>query len=229
MDGHPGRRIVGGASAGPDADHLAGDHDRRARFREQGRGFPWAWDEEVAAGEAHLPERQSARLAAACQVAADALAEEVLRRDVLTVAGPARGLSGVSDAKVVVAQGAARQEQRVPQAQLGVPPQARVLLREPGQRVSPQEPQAREPQPERVLRAQASPPQVQEHGRPVEQLNAQGQQASRPLADAPAMLGEQQEPPGARDGAQPLSPLLLSRHVRLPRRFRRSLHLAGDA
>ncbi|HEV2102030.1 MAG TPA: hypothetical protein VGR58_04550 [Candidatus Acidoferrum sp.] len=81
---------------------------------------------------------------------------------------------------------------------------------------------------ERVLQAQASPPQVQEHGRPVEQLKAQGQQASRPLADAPARRGEQQEPPGAWDAAQPLSPLLLSRHARLPQRFRHSLHPAGD-
>lgn len=117
MDGHLARRIVGGASAGPDADHLAGDHDRRARYRAQGRGFPWAWDEEVAADEARLPERQSARPAAACPVAADALAEEVLRRDVPTVAGPARGSWGGSDAKAVVAQGVARQEQRALQAQ----------------------------------------------------------------------------------------------------------------
>src|SRR5689334_21509546 len=105
MDGHLARRIVGGASAGPDADHLVGDHDRRARFREQGRGFPWAWDEEVVVGEARLPERQSVRPVAVCPVAADALAAELLRRDVLTVAGPARGSSGASDAKVVVEQG----------------------------------------------------------------------------------------------------------------------------
>ena len=229
MDGHLARRIVGGASAGPDADHLAGDHDRRARFQEQGRGFPWAWGEEVAGDEARLPERQGARPAAACQAAADALAEEVLRRDVLMVAGPAHGSSDALDAKVVVARDAARQEQRALRAQPGVPPLGRVLPREPGQRASPREPQAQETRPERVLRAQASPPQVQEHGRPVEQLNAQGQQASRPLADAPAKLGEQQEPPGARDGAQPLSPPLLSRRARLRQRFRHSLHLAGDA
>src|SRR5690242_6981796 len=104
MDGHPARRIVGGASAGPDAGHLADDHDRPARFLEQGRGFPWAWDEEVVVDEARLPERQSVRPAAVCQAAADALAEEVHRRDVLTVAGPARGSSGASDAKVVAAQ-----------------------------------------------------------------------------------------------------------------------------
>ncbi|HEV2102029.1 MAG TPA: hypothetical protein VGR58_04545 [Candidatus Acidoferrum sp.] len=141
MDGHLARRIVGGASAGPDADHLAGDHDRRARFREPGRGFPWAWDEEVAADEARLPERQSARLAAVCPVAADALAE-VLRQDVPRAVGPERGWSDASGAKAVVAQGAARQEQRVRRAQMGAPPLVRALLREPGQRASPPEPLA---------------------------------------------------------------------------------------
>ena len=229
MDDHPGRRIVGGASAGPDAGHLADDHDRPARFLEQGRGFPWAWDEEVVVDEARLPERQSARPAAAYQFAADALAEEVHRRDVPRAVGRERVWLGAPDAKVVVAQGAARQEQRALQAQMGVPPLGWVLRRELGQRVSPQEPQVQELQPERVLQAQASPPQAQEHGRPVEQPNAQGQQASRPLADAPAMPGEQQEPPGARDGARPLLPLLLSLRARLPRRFPHSLHLAGDA
>jgi len=67
-----------GASAGPDAGHSAGDHGRPEQFRELARGFPWAWGEEVVAGAAHLPVRQSARLAAASPVAADAIAEVVL-------------------------------------------------------------------------------------------------------------------------------------------------------
>ena len=108
MDVHLDRRIVAGASAGPDAGHWDDDHGRRARFRELGRGFRWAWDEEVAVGAAHLPERQSARPAAACPVAEDAIAEAALRRDVPRVVGPERASSDALDAKVVVAQGAAR-------------------------------------------------------------------------------------------------------------------------
>ena len=229
MDGHPARRIVEGAWAGPDADHLAGDRDHQARFRELGRDFPWAWDEEVAADEARLPERQSARLAAACPVGADALAEAALRRDVPRAVGPERGWWDASDAKVVVALDAARQVQRVLLAQMGVPPLAPVLPREPGQRVSPQERQARETRRELVLLAQASRPQAQEDVRQAEQLMAQGQQASRPLADVPALPEEQLEPLAAPDVARPPSPRLLSRPARLPRRFRHWLHPAGDA
>lgn len=111
MDGHPGRRIVAGASAGRDAGHSGDDRGRRARFREPVHGFPWAWDEEVVAGGARLPENQSARLAAACLVVADALADAVLRRDVPWVAGPERALWDALDAKAVAGQGAARLEQ----------------------------------------------------------------------------------------------------------------------
>jgi hypothetical protein len=69
-------------------------------------------------GAAHLPERQSARPAAACPVAEDAIAEAALRRDVPRVVGPERASSDALDAKVVVAQGAARWEQLM---QMGVP------------------------------------------------------------------------------------------------------------
>jgi hypothetical protein len=116
------RRIVAGASAGRDADHWADDHDHRARFREPGRGFRWAWDEEVVAGAARLPEHQSERLAAGCLVGADAIAEAVLRRDVPQAVGPEHAWSDALDAKVVVAQGAARWEQRAWQGQRDVLP-----------------------------------------------------------------------------------------------------------
>jgi hypothetical protein len=83
-----------GASAGPDAGHSAGDRGHPEQFRELARGFPWAWGEEVVAGAAHLPARQSARLAVASLVVADAIAEVVLRRGVPQAAGPERGSWG---------------------------------------------------------------------------------------------------------------------------------------
>jgi len=79
-----------GASAGPDAGRSAGGRGLPAQFRELARGFPWAWDEEVVAGAAHLPARQNARLAVANPVAADAIAMEVLHRGVPQAAGPER-------------------------------------------------------------------------------------------------------------------------------------------
>jgi len=84
----PVLQTVAGALVGPDAGRSAGDHGRPAQFREPARGFPWAWGEEVVAGAAHLPARQSARLAVASPVAADAIAMEVLRRGVPQAAGP---------------------------------------------------------------------------------------------------------------------------------------------
>jgi len=118
MDGHPDRPIVAGALAGPDAAHLDDDLGRQVQFRELAHGFQWAWDEEVVAGAAHLPTHRSARLAAAYPVAADALAKAVLRRDVPRAVGPEYASSDALDAKVVVAQDAARWEQRARQAQL---------------------------------------------------------------------------------------------------------------
>jgi hypothetical protein len=90
MDVHPARRIVAGASAGRDAGHWDDDHDHRARFRELVHGFPWAWDEGVAAGAGQLRKLQDARLAAGCLVAVDAIGEGVLRQDVLRDVGPER-------------------------------------------------------------------------------------------------------------------------------------------
>jgi hypothetical protein len=121
MDGHPGRRIAAGAWVGRDADRWAGDHGLRARFRELGRGFPWALNEEVAAGAAQLRKRRGALLAAACLVAVDAIADAVLRRDVRRAAGPERASSDALDARVVVEQGAERWEQLARQEQLGAP------------------------------------------------------------------------------------------------------------
>jgi len=95
MDVHPGRRIVADASVDRDAGHLDGDPDRQVRFRELGLGFPWAWDEEVAAGAARLPAHRSERLAAACPVAEDAIAEEANRRGVSRAAGREREWSDV--------------------------------------------------------------------------------------------------------------------------------------
>jgi hypothetical protein len=86
----PARPIVAGASAVPDAGHSADAHGLPAQFQALARGFPWAWDEEVVAGAAHLPERQSERLAAANPVAEDAIAGAVLRPVVPQVAGPER-------------------------------------------------------------------------------------------------------------------------------------------
>jgi len=66
---------------------LDGDHGRRAQFQELGRGCPWAWDEEVAAGAVRLPAHQSERLAVGCRVAEDGIAWEVLRRGEQVAAG----------------------------------------------------------------------------------------------------------------------------------------------
>ncbi len=126
MDGRPGRPIVAGASAGQDAGHLDDDPDHRAQFRELGRGFRWAWDEEVVADEARLPERRSARLVAACLAAADAIEEAVLHRDVPRAVGREGASSDVLDVKVVAGRGAARWEQLERQGQRDVP---RLALR----------------------------------------------------------------------------------------------------
>jgi hypothetical protein len=105
---------------------LDDDHDHRARFRELGRGFPWAWDEEVVVGAEQLRKRRGARLADACLVAADARAEEMLLRGVPRAAGLERASWDALDAKVVVAQGAARWEQLARQGRRDVP---RLALR----------------------------------------------------------------------------------------------------
>jgi len=230
------RRIAAGASADPDADHSAGDHDHLAQFRELGRGFRWAWDEEVAAGAAHLPERQGARLAAACPVVADALEEEVLRRDVPRDVGPERASSDALDAKAVVAQGVASREQLPRQAQLDVPRlalRARSRRPERARRVLQREPQARDLVQARVPRlARVSRPLVLEHaGLEEPPPRARGPEALPPRADALRELRVQQREMQleARADAQPLSPRLPWRRVRLRRRFRRPLHPAGAA
>lgn len=227
MDVHPGRRIVAGAWVGRDAGRWGDDRGRRARFQEPGHGFPWASDEEVGAESERLPERQSARLAAVCRVVADEIAE-AFRRDARRAVDLAGESSDALGAKVVEARGAEWPGQRAWQMQRDEPqpepreqwrpPEAewRVLLPEEQARVSPQEQESR--------RAQVSRPEEQEPVQRAEQVKARGQRASRPLADVPGLPGEEQEPPAARGGVLPLWPRLLSRRVRLRRRFRRPLH-----
>jgi hypothetical protein len=100
---------------------LAGDHGRRARFREPGHGFPWAWDEEVAADEGRLPEFRSARLGAVCLNAVGAAVKTVHRRDVQWAVGPERGSWDALDAEVVVAQGVGNWELPVRQVRRDAP------------------------------------------------------------------------------------------------------------
>lgn len=129
------------------------------------------------------------RLAAACPVASDAIAEAVTLLDVPQTVALERGLEGQKDEEVAVAQDAARQEQRELQAQQDVPPQVqpelaslpglaqRVLLREPqgpgheGPLELEPETQASPPQEheERQLVQRVSPQQADARGRPEEQ------------------------------------------------------------
>ena len=226
MDVRPGRRIVAGAWAGRDAGHWGDDRGRQARFREPGHGFPWAWDEEVAAGQGRLPERQSARLAAVCPVVADELAE-ALHLDAPRAVDLVGESSDALGAKVVEARGAewpGQRAWRVPRdepqpepREQGRPAEAewQVLLPEEQARVSPREQVSR--------RARVSRPEVQELVQRAEQRKARRQRASRPLADVPARLVEQ-EPAEARGAVPPLWPRLLWRRVRLRRRFRHPQH-----
>jgi hypothetical protein len=73
-----------------------------------------------------LPKRQSARLGAACLVAADALAGAEIRRGVPRDVDPEGASWDALDAKVVAAQGAAWREQLALQGQRDVP---RLALR----------------------------------------------------------------------------------------------------
>jgi hypothetical protein len=70
---------------------LAGDRDHPAQFQELGRGFPWAWGEEVVEGAARSLKRRGARLAAACRVAAGERAVKVPRQGVPRAVVPGRG------------------------------------------------------------------------------------------------------------------------------------------
>jgi hypothetical protein len=126
-DAHLARQIAVGALVGPDAGRLAGDRGHPAQFQELGRGFPWAWDEEVVASAARLLKRRGAQLAAACRIAAGALAEEVVHWDARRAVGPERESSGERDAKVVAAQDVGLRERReLPLVELERPPRARV-------------------------------------------------------------------------------------------------------
>ena len=116
-------------------------------------------------------------------------------------------------------------------AQRAVPPLAQSSLPVLAQRVSLREPPAWELQPAQALPAQVSLPQVPEHVVLPVPLLALGLLASPPLADELAQSEDQQEgpplvPPAA--AKLPLQPPL-SPSARLPPRFPRPLHLAGDA
>jgi hypothetical protein len=234
----PARQTVAGASVGPDAGRSAGDHGHPEQFREPARGFPWAWDEEVVAGAAHLPARQIARLAVASPVAADAIAEAVLRRGVPQAAGPERESSDALGAKVVEAQDAVRPSPLELLAQRAVLPQVPLALSpQPvlAQRVSPRELLAQElwlaraPH-AKALRARVSQPRAPEHVVLPEPPLVLGPPASPPQVDGPTQAKQQQEPLQEEQAFAKLpSPLLLSPSVRLPPRFRRPLHPAGDA
>jgi hypothetical protein len=121
MDVRLGHQIVAGAWAGRDAGRLAGDHGRRAQFREPGHDFPWAWDEEVAADEGRLPELRGAQPGAVCLIAVGAAVKTVHRRDVQWAVGPERGSWDALDAEVVVAQGVGNWELPVRQVRRDAP------------------------------------------------------------------------------------------------------------
>jgi hypothetical protein len=199
------------------------------------RDFPWAWDEEVAAGAAHLPARQGEPLGAAFRVAADAIVGVVLRQGVRPAVVQERGPEHEYGAKAVVAQDAEHREPRELKAQQGVPPwvpQAQVLQGQVpqgqpsqvalAQRVLQREPQARELPPPEALRALVSPPQVPAHGVPRVPPQGPGQLASPPLEGAPAQQGEQRAGLREPEAAVKLpSPPLLWLCARLPPRFPR--------
>jgi hypothetical protein len=131
---------------------------------------------------------QSARLAAACPVAADAFAAGVFRQGVLRAVVPGRGHEHAMDAKAVVAQDATHRERPEPQAQRDVLPGVPLeqsSLRVQVQRVLLLEPQARESQRAVPPLAQVSQLQVPERVVSEEQLlPVPGPRALPPLADA---------------------------------------------
>ena len=151
---------------------LADDRGLPVKFRGRARGFPWAWDEEVAAVAAHRPARRGVRLAAAFPVVADANVEAALRRDVLPAVVQEGGPEHERGAKDVAvrggAQGAAQREPRGLEGRPGVPrrePQRAQASREVlEQGVLLQEPEeARVLQLPEALQAMVLPPQARVH------------------------------------------------------------------
>ena len=225
MDVRPDQLVAAGASVGRAADRWdAGrDLDRglRASCRESGRGCRSASGARVAADVGLAPARLGARLAAACRVAVDAIAQAAHRWAERRVAGPAPKLG----AKVVAARDAlARPEQparQVRPAAAPLPPEQQqaswVLQREPQEQMVAVWPQVAESQERQVLRQ----PEVQE---PQEQpAQSLAQQAWPQRADAlPEVAVSESEPTLARRAcaARPWRPLL-SRLVQLRRRLPR--------
>jgi hypothetical protein len=217
---------------------LAGDHGRPELFRAPARGYPWAWDEEAVVGAVHLPARQSARLGVASPVAADAIAEVVLRRGATQRAGLGRESSDALGAKAVEAQDAVHRSLRELLAQRAALPQAPLAQSSQpalAQRVSPRELLVQELWLARVPHAKAlwarvSQPRVPEHVVLPEPPLVLGPPAWPPQVDEPGQAEQQQEPlPEELAFAKLPSPLLLSPSVRLPPRFRRPLHPANGA
>ena len=207
---------------------MAGVRGLPVKFRAQVHGFPSAWDEEVAAAAERRPVHQSVRLAAACPVGADAIAEAVTLQDVRQMVALERGLEEEKDEEAAVAQDAVRREPRELQVQRDVPPQVQpepALLPGPVRLALLQEPQA--PGHEGLLElgpeTQASPQQAQE--REERQLVPR---VSPQPADVQGLQEQEQVAPlEAPAAAQLLWLRLLSRRVPLPRRFRHPRH-PGD-
>jgi len=134
-----------------------------------------------------------------------------------------------------VAQDAVRRKSRELQAQLAALPQAQLSEPVLAQRVSPRELLVQELWLARVphakaLRAGVSQPRVPEHVVLPEPPLVLGPPASPPQVDGPTQAEQQQERlPEEQAFAKLPSPPLLSPSVRLPPRFRRPLHPAGEA
>jgi hypothetical protein len=127
----------------------------------------------------HLPGHRSAPPGVARRVAADAPAEAVFHRDGQLAVGQGRESSGGWDAKVVVAQGGARQE-------YWELPQARPSSRVQAQRVSRPEAQQRELPQARVPRRELASRRL------ALRQAAQRGQVSPPLVLQPEALREPQ-------------------------------------
>ena len=228
MDVHPDHLVAAGASVGQAADRWdAGrDLDRglRASCRESDRDCRSASGARVAADVGPAPAHLGARLAAACQVAVDAIAQAAHRRDERRVAGRAPRLG----AKVVAVRDAlGRPEQSARQVRPAAAPLVQeqqqasgVLQREPQEQMVAVSPQVAESEERQVLRQ----PEVQEPQEPQEQLAQSLAQQAWPLrVDArPVVAALESEPAPARRAcaARPWQ-LLLSRLVRLRRRLPR--------
>lgn len=196
-------------------------------FRALARGFPWAWDEEVAAGAAHRPAHQGVRLAVAFPVVADANVEAALRRGVRAAVVQEGGPEHERAAKDVAVQGGAQgAAQREPRGRKGMPgvPQRVPLWAQASREALAQRVLLQEPQEAR--QAKVSPPQARVHDVLVSGPPGPEQAASR-LAVGARVRGEEQQAPLPEQGVGaklPSRPLLWQR-ARLRPHFPRLPHL----